>query len=45
MADSMGQPVEKVRQYFQQEQHVEGLKEQIIQQKTLDNLMQSAKVK
>ena len=45
MADSMGQPVEKVRQYFQQEQHVEGLKQQIIQQKTLDYLMQNSKVK
>ncbi len=45
VADSMGQPVEKVRQYFQQDQRIAGLSQQVAREKVMDRLMQSAKMK
>ena len=44
MADSMGQPEEKVRQYFQQADRTQGLRSQLIRQKALDLLLTDAKV-
>ena len=45
VADSMGQPVEKVRQYFQKDQRIESLRQQVSREKVLDSLMQNAKMK
>ncbi|MDA2933154.1 trigger factor [Acidobacteria bacterium AH-259-D05] len=44
MAGSMEQPKEKVRQYFQQENRMEGLKTQLIRKKVLKILLESAEV-
>lgn len=44
MADSMDQPKEKVRQYFQQRNQMEGLKGQLVREKGLKMLLESAKV-
>ncbi|MDA2929570.1 trigger factor [Acidobacteria bacterium AH-259-O06] len=44
MADSMDQPKEKVRQYFQQRNRMEGLKGQRVREKALKMLLESAKV-
>ncbi|MFQ5928310.1 MAG: trigger factor [Acidobacteriota bacterium] len=43
MADSMDQPKEKVRQYFQQKNRMEGLKGQLVREKGLKMLLESAK--
>jgi len=45
MADSMNQPKEKVRQYFQQENRMRGVKSRLIRGKVLKMLLESAKVK
>ena len=45
MADSMNQPKEKVRQYFQQENRMEEEKARLIRGKVLGMLLESAKVK
>ncbi len=42
LADSTNQPQEKVRQYFQEESRMEGLREQIVRQKVLDVLVERA---
>ncbi len=44
MADSMNQPKEKVRQYFQQENRMEGVKSRLLRGKMLKMLLESAKV-
>ncbi len=44
MADSMNQPKEKVRQYFQQENRMEGVKSRLLRGKVLKMLLESAKV-
>ncbi len=44
MADSMNQPKEKVRQYFQQENRREGVKSRLFRGKVLKMLLESAKV-
>ena len=44
MADSMNQPKEKVRQYFQQENRMEGVKSRLFRGKVLKMLLESAKV-
>ena len=42
LASSMNQPQEKVRQYFQEESRIKGLREQIARQKVLDVLLERA---
>ena len=44
MAGSMEQPTEKVQQYFQQEGRLEDLKKQLIQQKAMKCLVESADI-
>jgi trigger factor len=44
MAESMNQPKEKVHQYFQQENRMEGVKSQLLRGKVLKMLLESAKV-
>ncbi len=44
MAGSMNQPKEKVRQYFQQENRMEGVKSRLFRGKVLKLLQESAKV-
>ena len=44
MADSMNQPKEKVRQYFQQENRMEGVKSRLFRGKVSKMLLESAKV-
>lgn len=44
MAESMNQPKEKVRQYFQQENRMEGVKSRLLRAKVLKMLLESAKV-
>ncbi len=44
MAESMNQPREKVQQYFQQENRMEGVKNQLLRGKVLKMLLESAKV-
>jgi trigger factor len=44
MAESMNQPKEKVQQYFQQENRMEGVKSQLLRGKVLKLLLESAKV-
>ena len=44
ISDSMGQAKEKVKQYFEQQNRIEGLKIQLIRQKALEGLLESAKV-
>ncbi len=44
MADSMNQPKEKVGQYFQQENRMEGVKSRLFRGKVLKMLLESAKV-
>ena len=44
MAESMNQPKEKVRQYFQQENRMEGVQSQLLRGKVLKMLLESAKV-
>ena len=44
MADSMNQPKEKVQQYLQQENRMEGVKSRLLREKVLKMLLESAKV-
>lgn len=43
-SESMGQAKEKVKQYFEQHNRMEGLKTQLVRQKALEGLLESAKV-
>ena len=43
-ADSMKQPVEKVRQYFQKHNRMEGMRRQLVRSRVLKILVESAKV-
>jgi FKBP-type peptidyl-prolyl cis-trans isomerase (trigger factor) len=45
MAESMNQPKEKVQQYFQQENRMEGVQSQLLRGQVLKMLLESAKVK
>ncbi len=44
MAESMNQPVEKVRQIYSKEGRMEGLREQLRKQRALDAVMREAKI-
>ena len=44
MSSTMSQPLEKIRQYFQQDSRIEGLREQIRRDKVLELLLKRAKV-